>query len=165
MLKIAYDHQTFGLQEFGGISRYFFEISNRINAFNQFNAEILAPFYFNGYLRSQPHLVKGRYLMHFPKTSIIRKEFNNFISRFIVSDLKPDIVHETYYQSNSIAPIKIPIVITVYDMIHERFSDQFSKKDKTSELKRIAVNRADHIICISENTKKDLIEILVVRQM
>jgi glycosyltransferase involved in cell wall biosynthesis len=159
MIKVVYDHQTFGLQKYGGVSRYFFEISNRINTFNEFNAEILAPFFFNEYLRSQPHLVKGQYLTHFPKTAEIRRKFNNFVSRFIVKNSKPDIIHETYYQATSIAPVKSPIVITVYDMIHERFSDQFPKKDKTSELKRIAVNRADHIICISENTKKDLIEI------
>ena len=126
MLKIVYDHQTFGLQEFGGISRYFFEISNRINAFNEFNAEILAPFYFNGYLRSQPHLVKGQYLTHFPKISKIRKEFNNFISRFIVSNLKPDIVHETYYQSNLISPVKILIVITVQDFQIRKILRHFS---------------------------------------
>ena len=159
MLNIIYDHQIFGLQRYGGISRYFFEVSNRINKFNGFNTEILAPLYFNGYLRSQPRLVQGQYLPHFPKTAEIRREFNNFVSRFIVENSKPDIIHETYYQATSIAPVKKPIVITVYDMIHERFSDQFPKKDKTSELKRIAVNRADHILCISENTKKDLIEI------
>ena len=72
MLKVIYDHQTFGLQKYGGISRYFFEISNRINTFNEFNVEILAPFYFNEYLRFQPHLVKGRYLAHFPKTAKLR---------------------------------------------------------------------------------------------
>ena len=159
MIKVVYDHQIFGMQKYGGISRYFFEISNRINNFDEFNAEILAPFYFNEYLRSQPHLVEGQYLTHFPKTAKIRREFNNFVSRFIVNNSKPDIIHETYYQSNSIAPVKTPIVITVYDMIHEKFSDQFPKRDKISELKRIAVNRADHIICISNNTKKDLIEI------
>ena len=54
------------------------------------------------------------------------------------------------------------IVLTVYDMIHELLPSQFPSSDKTSELKRIAVERVDHIICISENTRKDLIELLRV---
>jgi glycosyltransferase involved in cell wall biosynthesis len=44
-------------------------------------------------------------------------------------------------------------------MIHELFPDQFPKKDKTTQLKRIAVTEADHIICVSKNTQKDLVNI------
>jgi len=47
-------------------------------------------------------------------------------------------------------------------MIHERFSDSFSQTDRTSVEKALAVARADHVICISEQTKRDLIEILGV---
>jgi glycosyltransferase involved in cell wall biosynthesis len=47
-------------------------------------------------------------------------------------------------------------------MIHEKFPDDFHRFDKTRELKKIAVSRADHIICISENTRQDLISLLNV---
>jgi len=30
-MKIAYDHQIFGSQRFGGISRYFFELANHLD--------------------------------------------------------------------------------------------------------------------------------------
>ena len=51
----------------------------------------------------------------------------------------------------------MPVVITVFDMIHELFSDNFPRGDTTSTNKRLgALRNADHIICISESTASDL---------
>ena len=46
------------------------------------------------------------------------------------------------------------IVVTVYDLIHEKFSNLYNKN---LEIKKV-IEKADRIICISENTKKDLLE-------
>jgi glycosyltransferase involved in cell wall biosynthesis len=75
---------------------------------------------------------------------------------------RPDIVHETYYSAWSSAPSKSKVVLTVYDMIHERFPENFSVLDPTRLEKALAVSRADHVICISEQTRRDLIEFLGV---
>ena len=40
-------------------------------------------------------------------------------------------------------------------MIHELFRDEFSTRDKTTMLKKKAVDCADHVICISESTRRD----------
>jgi len=53
-------------------------------------------------------------------------------------------------------------VSTVHDMIHERFSNWFSQNDDTARRKRATVSRASHVICISENTRRDLIELYAV---
>lgn len=163
MTKILYDNQIFSFQKYGGVSRYFYEISKRINQFPEFDVQILAPIYLNGYLRADNDLVKGVYWSGIPKVERLQKklqkEFNNILSKLFLNDLKPDVIHETYYQKNSISINNIPIVTTIYDMIHEKFRHDFSQRDKTSELKKLAVNRANHVICISENTKRDLIEI------
>ena len=45
-------------------------------------------------------------------------------------------------------------------MIHEKFADHFPASDHTRDLKRLAVLRASHIVCVSENTRRDLIEII-----
>jgi glycosyltransferase involved in cell wall biosynthesis len=45
-------------------------------------------------------------------------------------------------------------------MIHELFPEHFPVQDQTRHAKRIAVERADHIICISEHTRQDLIRLL-----
>jgi glycosyltransferase involved in cell wall biosynthesis len=47
-------------------------------------------------------------------------------------------------------------------MIHELFAAEFSTRVDTTGAKRAAVQRADHVICISENTKQDLMRILKV---
>jgi glycosyltransferase involved in cell wall biosynthesis len=45
-------------------------------------------------------------------------------------------------------------------MIHELFPDFMGANSKTARDKKIAVKNADHIICISESTKRDAIELL-----
>jgi glycosyltransferase involved in cell wall biosynthesis len=55
--------------------------------------------------------------------------------------------------------------LTTPDLIVVRdppYPDNFSSLDKTSQAKFHAVRRADHVICISENTRQDLIERLGV---
>jgi glycosyltransferase involved in cell wall biosynthesis len=55
-------------------------------------------------------------------------------------------------------------VLTVYDMTYEKMRNFFPAKQKISQNKEYAVKRADHIICISESTKNDLIDILNISQ-
>jgi glycosyltransferase involved in cell wall biosynthesis len=47
-------------------------------------------------------------------------------------------------------------------MIHEKFPQYFPVEDKTAEVKRRSVEQADHVICISESTARDVVEILGV---
>jgi glycosyltransferase involved in cell wall biosynthesis len=72
------------------------------------------------------------------------------------------LMHATYYQERRSAPKGTPLVITVHDMIHEIFPEYFGLADPTSTDKKTAVSRADHIICISESTRRDLIRIFGV---
>jgi glycosyltransferase involved in cell wall biosynthesis len=57
---------------------------------------------------------------------------------------------------------KGPRVITVMDMIHERFPDAFVPSDPTSKRKRFAVSHVDGIICPSVHTSRDLQSLLKV---
>jgi glycosyltransferase involved in cell wall biosynthesis len=66
------------------------------------------------------------------------------------------VIHETYYGAQPLCQSALSRVITVYDMIHEKYSDEFSLKDSAIRYKRLAVDRADHVICISHSTKSDL---------
>ena len=49
-------------------------------------------------------------------------------------------------------------------MIHEKYSEYLQPDDNMSYIKLQAINRADHVICISENTRKDLIELTNIPQ-
>ncbi|MEQ8384398.1 MAG: glycosyltransferase family 1 protein [Coleofasciculus sp. A1-SPW-01] len=72
-----------------------------------------------------------------------------------------DIIHPTYYlllTRQEISQCKSPVVLTVYDMIHELFAEWMDASRELIEEKRKAILAAQAIICISENTKKDLLE-------
>lgn len=159
-ISVVYDCHTFTVQKFGGISRYFSQLATKISSFGN-NVKIVSPLFQNRYLREIPkEITCGKYLDSFPpKTTRAFLKINQMLSKPYVNYLKPDIIHETYYSKFSYKNVGQPIVITVYDMIHELFPHFFSSFDNTVRNKRISVGRADHVICISENTKKDLINI------
>ncbi len=101
-------------------------------------------------------------LKRFQNRGGLRRIFNAGLVKWKLHRDPPDIVHETYYLGKKLASSKSKTLVTVYDMIHEKFPQFFPKNDKTSQFKKAAVQRADHIICISENTRSDLIEMLGV---
>jgi glycosyltransferase involved in cell wall biosynthesis len=70
------------------------------------------------------------------------------------------IYHPTYYYQAALQPRGSARVITVYDMIHELFPDGFRDAAALSKRKARAVRDADHVICISERTREDVIGIL-----
>jgi glycosyltransferase involved in cell wall biosynthesis len=79
----------------------------------------------------------------------------------LYSRSKPDLYHQTYY--SNVAPAYAGHrVVTVLDMIHERFPEHFSPHDKTSRIKREAVARAEGVVCISHSTKRDLMDLFQV---
>jgi len=160
-MRILYDSQIFSSQVYGGISRYFIELIRRMDNREGVDAKIMAPLYINSYVRELNNcIMSGLHFPHIPKIGRLLKAFNQIASRKRIGGLLPDIVHETYYSDNP--PIMCEgakTVITVYDMIHERFPQYFSARDMTAQIKKRAVERADHVICISETTRKDLLEI------
>jgi glycosyltransferase involved in cell wall biosynthesis len=164
-VRIIYDHQIFGWQEYGGVSRYFVEIAKRLQASDEYEVEILSPLFVNQYLKNDPTLrVRGRYVHQLPKATQIIQVINAGLVRRMLHNNPPDIVHETYYLDRRLAPSRTKTVVTVYDMTHEKFPHFFHSLDKTSETKRVAVERADHVICISESTRSDLIELFDVNR-
>ncbi len=159
-MRIAYDYQTFFLQRYGGISRYFFCLAQGLNELQQ-QVKIFAPLHRNGYISSLPsEMIEGRRIItHLPKTTKLITAYNYLASQKKIASWKPDVVHETYYSRFGLAPKNCPTVITVHDMIHELFREDFSANDNTMSLKKKAIDRADHIICVSENTKQDLMRL------
>jgi glycosyltransferase involved in cell wall biosynthesis len=160
-MRIAFDHQIFTQQTYGGISRYFTRIAHEFLGRGE-NVRLFAPLHINAYVASlPPDTVQGRRLRRYPpKTTRIFFACNQLISRRHIALWKPDLVHETYYARHSSAPLNCPTVVTVHDMIHELFSGHFSSRDKTAVTKAMAIARADHVICVSQNTKRDLISLL-----
>jgi glycosyltransferase involved in cell wall biosynthesis len=163
-MRIAFDHQIFCWQEYGGISRYAFELAAELSTSCGQDVAIFSPLYVNKYLAHAPPQLKiqGGRVPAFSRSGRVYRAINALLVRPSIKSFKPDVVHETYYAARSVAPRKAKIVLTVYDMIHERFPEYFSIASPTRREKARAVERADHVICISEHTRRDLIEYLGV---
>lgn len=159
-MKIAYDHQIFCWQPFGGISRYFKNLALDLNDLNE-DVKIFAGLHRNHYLLNLPEkIVSGLKLPFYPPKSARAFQFlNHNITSRKIKKWNPDILHETYYSVFQKNKSKAKKVITIHDMTHELFPEMFSRFDNSRVWKKNAIKRADHIICISNNTKNDLLNI------
>lgn len=163
-MKVSFDYQIFYLQKYGGVSRYFTRIFDFLEK-NGLGINIIAPFYVNNYLKElNSNNIHGFWINKIPfKSGRFLSIGNQISSKFLANRLETNLVHETYYAAKPTLNKNCKArVLTVYDMIHEKFADDFKHDRLTSVNKRIAVNRADHIICISQHTKNDLCEIFNV---
>jgi len=159
-VKVAFDQQAFVLQPWGGITRYLSSLVRYYLQEPQVQTAVYAPLHFNGNLAALPP-VRGRGVK-LPKVNTklfsVVMESSRVIARLGLSHYAPDVLHETYYSRDDFRPGKARRVLTVYDLIHERYGDMFVNSQGTTGPKRIAALRADHVICISESTRRDLIE-------
>ncbi len=162
-MKIAFDHQIFTMQAYGGISRYYTILASELFKQSQ-NVGVFAGLHQNHYLKDLPSgIVQGRGMSKYPpKTGRIFQWVNFGMSHVQMKHWCPDIIHETYYSSWPRIKTKALRVTSVHDMIHELFSEQFPKQDKTTESKKATFSRVDHILSISSSTKRDLIELFGV---
>lgn len=162
-MRVAFDYQVFCMQPYGGISRYFTRIAEQLLTLDT-DIRVFSSIHRNFYLQDLPSSVEaGRRVDAYPpKSGRLFQFYNRVAGKRSMKSWAPDIVHETYYSRYASGPKNCSTVLTVYDMIHELYPESFVAKDRTSEAKRIAVGRADHVICISESTKKDLVRLFDV---
>ena len=156
-MKVLFDHQIFTQQSYGGISRYFVRLAQGLLALGN-QADVVAPIHRNRYLKDLPaQSVHGLELERFPpKTGRLFLLINDLLSKIKMRNIGTDVLHETYYSARPLGVAVKGRVITVYDMIHEQYRANFSANDPAVKYKRLAVDRAHHVICISHSTKNDL---------
>ena len=155
-MRIFYDGRIFKSQVAGGISRYFVNLISRL-------PQDLIPCLtisqrHQSLFPSHPKLKIWKYKQFYPSGFSRKVEKYYFQSIATFNDY--DIAHPTYYSlltQQEISKYRSPVILTVYDMIYEIFSNQLDPSGKQIEQKRKAIRAAQKIICISENTKKDLI--------
>ena len=147
-IKIEYDYQISSMQKYGGISRYYNELINGINLLNLDDLKLINNF--------QKNYLRVNKFNNFIRFNLLKYYFNFFYNN------KANILHKTYYfdnikKKNSRYQFE---VITVFDLIHELnfFELNNNQYKKIIDYKMESINSADHIICISENTKKDLMK-------
>jgi glycosyltransferase involved in cell wall biosynthesis len=163
-MRVVYDYQIFNWQRYGGISRYFCELASRIDTFADSEARCAAGLHINEYLATQyPQLTIGLRRKSSPLLDRLGNILNRQWSGYYLNSRPPDILHYTYYHpqptmtSRKVAGSKK--VLTVYDMMHERFQDSIPPgEDEIIGQKAAMVAAVDGIICPSESSKRDLVE-------
>ena len=156
-MKILFDYQIFQLQSYGGISRYFTKLAE---SFIKLKHEITihCPVYKNNYLENEliKKSVNGLKIKGYPKyTNRFFHYINyNLTSRHLNKN-QTDILHLTYYNKVYNFKKKTKKILTIFDLIHEKFN-YFYDKDFLNYKKK-SIDFADEIICISSNTKNDLL--------
>lgn len=156
-MRVALDEQIFAIQPYGGISRMFAELAQQFSSGQIPDVELLplsAPIvnrYLleNADLRAKLHARTARN----PWTALAR-----YMSR-VRPKVEADIVHNTFYLPHGLVPTRgAKRIVTVHDMIPELLPQSRRRLDFLT-LKERYVESADHIICVSEATKQDLIKV------
>lgn len=162
-MKILYDHQIFTQQQYGGISRYFFELIKRYDSIEN-SCDVATKFSDNAYYNKD---VNPNLKPFFPNSKFRGKQrivtyLNSRKSLNIIQKEGYDVFHPTYYNDYFLDKIKRkPFVVTFYDMIHEKFSNQFEDlglDTKIYDNKKRLLEHSSKIIAISETTKNDIME-------
>lgn len=164
MLKLLIDHQTFSLQSYGGISRYFANIHYTAQSRPDITSEISLLYTKNHYLKDSPFPLNNALGKLILKDSSRCYKWNKQYSKYLIGKGNFDILHPSYYNPYFIKYAKKPVVITVHDMIHERLPEYLHPGDNYVRYKRLCIENAAHIIAISETTKRDLREFLNIEE-
>tara|TARA_B100001057_G_C22861371_1_gene954643 strand:+ start:1604 stop:2689 length:1086 start_codon:yes stop_codon:yes gene_type:complete len=155
-MKISFNSTIFSKEKNGGISRYFVYLAKKLIE-NKVDIKIISVLHKNKFLKLlSKKYYEGLYLSNYPSIKLIENlnlgKFNSYNEKHSV-----DIIHDTYYTPGIIKK-NIKKVITVHDLIHEKFKYFYRNSEELISLKQKAFKDCDHFICVSNNTKEDLKE-------
>lgn len=156
-MEIVFDNIIFSLQKSGGISVYWYEIILRI--LNQSDINTI----YVGENKKIENIFRIGLELDINQIKYDDRKVFNYLSRYrnihLSIENKSFIFHSTYYRTLS-KGVKmrnnVKEVVTVHDFTYERFSSGL-KKWVHSWQKKKAIAAADVVVCISENTKNDLL--------
>jgi glycosyltransferase involved in cell wall biosynthesis len=159
-MRILYDHQVTSLQDAGGGSRYHYELLRYLSAVPDVQTEIVLGMNGSVYPFAKLSSAKTR-VMEFGavfRPSAYRYAMNELLGNSIaVCRGRFDVYHPTHHRVMPIVRSR-RIVATHYDCTNERFPEAFRYAKEVLRAKKSLFARADAIICISECTRKDLLE-------
>lgn len=164
MKKILFDNQMFTFQRFGGVTRYFADLMYNLPE-KEFVAGVPMRYCENHYVTETYGHKYER--ISFPQNYRIKRRIyafvNKQISKFAVKYNDYDIFHPTYFNPYFLKHVRgrqKPFVLTIHDMTFERYPQDVLIYDRTIPNKKRLIAEADHIIAVSENTKRDIVELL-----
>ena len=179
------------MQQYGGVSRYFSELITRFMQSPEILPQVAVSITNNHFVHQidRSYLIPGVLYSHSIRRPTPSDPYAR-ISQKIVETIRNnvnghrlhtisikniqnsidalqkgafDIFHPTYFSPYFLPYLNNkPFVITIYDLVHEKYPEFFPLHDETIHNRKILLNKADHIIAISENTKRDIIEFYAI---
>jgi glycosyltransferase involved in cell wall biosynthesis len=164
-MKVIVDGVIYQLQLYGGISRVFSGILPRMCSIDDsLRIRILTQGLLKQSLPKHAHITSCSipYINHYPYPKRLWKPVintaNKLIYRLKTGSGKDKIWHSTYYT----IPEKWTgySVATVHDMVFELFPQFYGGPnfDLFRQRKRLSVQRADAVICVSDTTRHDVLQ-------
>ncbi len=157
-MRVRYDAQTFMRQRFGGISRHFTSVVAELDAARDLGVEPVVDFTWTPNAYAVDQLTRHA-LRAVPGWVPRAVPYGWSWLTASVGHPPVDAVHHTYYSARFWAvPPGTRRVVTVHDMIPERLAgtDGFTAGHLA---KRRYVESADLVICVSDATRRDLVEL------
>ena len=177
-MKVLFDHQAFQLQTHGGVSRCFWELYKHLP--EGVDAEICVKESNNAYLQlpnvcpigyEYDHFITKR---HWFGKGHIFEWYNKLrgCDYWHINKVKSierlekgeyDVFHPTFFDDYFLDHLHgLPFVLTIHDMIPERYPEFFCENDNQILMKRKLAPLADAIVAVSETTKQDILRFIDV---
>lgn len=155
-MHVVYDGYIFRFQRAGGINRYFQEVVRRLP--QDWAATFIGLNRESNFSLNHPGLILRYNTSVRPRRWSQRLQALWWKGALIKSAA---LFHPTYYFLNGglrWRDVKKPVVLTVHDFIHAAHPTLLDNDKETLEAQRAAIERADHIICVSEATRAELLQ-------
>jgi len=162
MTTVIYDHQAFVMQRWGGISRYFAELAKHLAERPDMQPLVVSPYANNEYLEHILGLRTRSISAHYRhrgvgKLMALEGLLDQRAVRRAFTQHPGAVYHPTYYDLFLLEEsLHNPVVITIHDMIYELFPEKLVNPLVIRQKKEM-IQRADHIVAVSESTRADLL--------
>ena len=155
--KILFSPDIFSFQRVGGVTRYFRELIAGLQA-QRYDPKVLCGLHVS---EGADELALGGWKLPASVPAAARRRIAAASREGLELSIPfrtADVYHKTYYLGRR-SPGRAKVVVTVYDMIHELFPQEFDPNDPSSAQKRYWCAQADLILVVSETTRADLLRL------
>lgn len=158
-IRVLMDCHAFAMQAYGGVSRIFIEIAKKLSS-NNVELTLFGGVHINFYFEELQRAMKQAVGIRIPQLlgkQRILMPINRVLLKRYAATMTPDLVHFTYFSRTLPRRSGVREIMTVHDMTFELFPELFPANNPMVMLKKKMAQEVDGVICISENTKKDLL--------
>jgi mannosyltransferase len=148
-LPITLDCIIFGLQPLGGISHYWAKLVEYVSTDRAFAGSLVLP----------KHMIYGDFDAAWSqRMPVLREMFVARVTRYLSAPTGDDsgVFHTSYYRLPRKRVRKF--VVSVYDFTYERCHAAGLARYIHTKQKLASIRRADAVLCISESTRRDVID-------